>query len=61
MLIDYSPCASVPFMSTFAVRKYRDKLLFALAYGAVAALILFAHPFGGTPNTEIAPAKISAR
>ncbi|WP_197028255.1 hypothetical protein [Bosea sp. 117] len=48
-------------MSTFAVRKYRDKLLFALAYGAVAALILFAHPFGGTPNAEIAPAKISAR
>jgi hypothetical protein len=27
------------------LRRYRDKLLFVLAYGAIAGAILFAHPF----------------
>lgn len=32
-------------MSQTSLRRYRDKLLFALAYGAVIGAVLFAHPF----------------
>lgn len=39
-----------------SVRRYRDKILFALAYGAVAAVVLFAQPFGASQ----APANVAA-
>ncbi|MGA0561278.1 hypothetical protein ACO2RV_02430 [Ancylobacter sp. VNQ12] len=32
-------------MSPTSLRRYRDKFLFALAYGAVIGAVLFAHPF----------------
>lgn len=32
-------------MSQTSLRRYRDKFLFALAYGAVIGAVLFAHPF----------------
>ncbi len=38
------------------IRRYRDKVLFALAYGAVAAVVLFAQPFGSSQ----APADVAA-
>ncbi|HEY9213221.1 MAG TPA: hypothetical protein VIQ29_10250 [Ancylobacter sp.] len=38
------------------IRRTRDKVLFALAYGAVAAVVLFAQPFGGSQ----APANLAA-
>lgn len=33
-------------MAKAGIRRYRDTLLFALAYGAVIGAVLFAHPFG---------------
>lgn len=35
-------------MSRPGIRRYRDKLLFALAYGAVVAAVLFLHPLAST-------------
>ena len=32
-------------MAKAGIRRYRDTLLFALAYGAVIGAVLFAHPF----------------
>jgi len=32
-------------MRQTSLRRYRDKLLFVLAYGAVIGAVLFAHPF----------------
>ncbi len=37
-------------MSQAGIRRYRDKLLFALAYGAVIGAILFAQPFRDEPS-----------
>lgn len=34
-------------MRSTGIRRYRDRVLFALAYGAVTAVILFAQPFSG--------------
>lgn len=39
-----------------SVRRHRDKLFFALAYGAVAAVVLFAQPFG----TSQMPANVAS-
>ena len=43
-------------MRSTGVRRYRDKVLFALAYGAVMAMVVFAQPFSSTQ----APANVAA-
>ncbi len=40
--------------STFS--RYRDKILFALAYGVIAATVVFAHPFSGRIEAPSTPA-----
>lgn len=44
-------------MSRTGFRRYRDTLLFALAYGAVFGAVLFAHPFRNAPD---APSVVAA-
>ncbi|MCS0494113.1 hypothetical protein NVS89_03315 [Ancylobacter sp. MQZ15Z-1] len=41
------------------LRRYRDKLLFALAYGAIIGAILFAHPFGGAKDAQVVAASVA--
>lgn len=49
-------------MAQAGIRRYRDKLLFALAYGAVIGAVLFAHPFGDSRSpAPVAVAADSAR
>lgn len=47
-------------MSQAGIRRYRDKLLFALAYAVVFGAVLFAHPFAGTTTAPASPAAIEA-
>jgi len=48
-------------MREAGVRRYRDKLLFALAYGAIIGAIFFAHPFGNESSAPKVAAVEAAR
>lgn len=48
-------------MSQTGIRRYRDTLLFALAYGAVVGAIFFAHPFRDVPDAPSVVAAAPAR
>jgi hypothetical protein len=48
-------------MREAGARRYRDKLLFALAYAAIIGAVLFAHPFGQDPSAPQVAAVEAAR
>ena len=48
-------------MREAGTRRYRDKLLFALAYAAIIGAVFFARPFGHEPSAPQVAAVEAAR
>ncbi|QIB32262.1 hypothetical protein [Ancylobacter pratisalsi] len=46
-------------MGRAGFRRYRDKLLFALAYGAIIVAIVYAHPFAGERAAPVVAAAMT--